>query len=1196
MGELKETMREKINQAAKGIFEYNMSSLQLSVREIHIDVNAGETAEETFTISNELARFMRGAVSSDCHFIEFTEELFQGVTSEIRFLFHGETLLPGDSVRGNIVVLSDCGTRQLPFTVSVNVPSCEASGGKIRDLFHFTNLAKEQSDEAATLFRNKHFEEVFLYRDNVNIALYRGLSRGSSKGMAMEEFLIAIHKKLPIQLSVNKTSFQYDKCDRSFTDKFIISKDNWGFGEYHIRSDNDFVVPEHKIIWTDDFVGNSYSMSFLVDTEKMLPGRNYARITVASVRQKLEVTIVADKSSADHALVRAKWAEQKNLYQLIHLYLEFCMGHIEYEEYIQKVGDIVYTMEKNGMSLVTQLFRIHLGIMEHRESTVRGGLAFLETQAEKLRNTDGVLYCAFLYLRGLWENDDAVITKCVREIEEYRKRNPENWRYLWFLLYVSPAYRTDRRKYEDIIRQLEYPCHSPVMFQEICSILNDMPEFLTELTPGLCEAIHWGSKQRYVSREVAMRYCYLAGRLRNYNGVVQQDLCCFYEQYEEEDILVAICKLLMKGQMTGKETFRWYKLGVEHNLKLTDLYEYYMYSIDESQEIHLEDSTLLYFLYDNHLTMAKKAMLYAYVVRNKDEKSATYEAYRPVMEEFTLRQLEAGRISSNLAVLYEEFLQEECLNEQLARELPAVMFCYEVICENPDITGVYVTHRELKGEEFVPFQNGKAIIRLYTENYRIFLTDKLDNRYALSIDYTVNKLLHLEHLAMKCLEMNGDDYRLLLHLYDRVERLNQTGKEIVDIKRRVLEIPNLSSYHYKKSFCSLVRYYYDNFEGELLDATLEQLNWSMVNPADRVQFIEYCAVRRFFDKAMEGIAQFGFDKIDGKRLLKISSDTFEKKMQEEDTELVRLAWHIFSTGNFDENMMRYLCRYYSGGMHEMVQIWKYAKGFSIETEDFAERILAQVVFTEEIAPDAFEVFYDYYTLCKDKRLVWAFMKFIAYKYLVHGWVLPNKVFPYFYKEVQVQDNVFCLIAVLKFLSQSKELTEEETKFVDYHVNKLYDKKMVFPFFRDFYGKISLPVHILDEYYVEYTANPEYEVRIHYLISSGYEKGEYVTETMRDIFCGIRVREFVLFQDEILQYYISEVRPEGEVITKSASVSFDETMDNERTSSRYHLLNLMMIAQEMNEEGTLIDLMKEYVEINESVGMLFEPLMESDDGL
>ena len=1187
--EMRKTMREKVNQAAKGIFEYSASPLLLSETQLSIDVNAGEAVEGTFRVSNEHSRMMRGEVTSDCQFLEFPESVFHGADNKIEYVFHGESLLPGDTVKGSISVITDCGTRKIPFSAVAGVPSCEVSSGRIRDLFHFTNLAKEHSDEAATLFRNPHFEEVFLYRDNTNIALYQGLSKGASKGMAMEEFLIAIHKKLPIQLSVNQNSFQYENCERSFTDKFIITKNNWGFGEYHIASDSAFVVPEHKIIWTDDFMGDTYSMPFLIDTEKMLPGRNYARITVSTVRQKIEITITANKAGADHEAVCAKIAQQKQLFQLMNYHLEFCMDRMSHEEYLKNVGDIVYTMEQSGMELVTQLFRIHLGIMEHREQTVRSGLSFLETQEKKLKDTDVVMYAAYQYLKGLWADDDTVVEQCVQNIEACYQKDSKNWRLLWFLLYLSPVYQSERRKYEEIVNQLKDSCHSPIMYLEVCSILNDLPECLTELTDGICEAIHWGIKQKYLSREVAMRYCYLAGKRKGYSDVIRRDLCSLYEQFPEEEILISICKLFMKGQLTDHNAFYWYNLGVEHNLKLTDLYEYYMYSIDESQEMTLKDSTLLYFLYDNHLTIAKKAMLYAYVVKNKKSIEDTYKAYRPIMEEFTMRQLAAGRISSNLAVLYEEFVQEENIDEQMAMQLPGVMFCHEIICDNADIVGVYVTHRELTGEEFVPFQNGRAIVRIFTENYQVFLADKLDNRYALSIDYTANKLLHMDYLASKCFEWNKEDTRLLLYLYDKAERMNQQGKEVMDIRRRVLDIPNLSDYHYKKAFCSLVRYYYDNFEGELLDATLEKLNWDFVNPTDRVQFIEYCAIRRFFDKAMEGIERFGYDRIDGKRLLTVSSETFAKEIDCGKSFLVKLAWYIFGTGNFDENMMRYLCRYYVGSIHEMVQIWKYAKGFSVDMADFSERILGQIVFTEEMAPDAYEVFYDYYQTGKDKRLLWAFMKFVAYRYLVHNWIIPNKMFAYFYKEVQIQDNIFCLIASLKYLSQKTELTEEEIKFVDYNINKLYEKKMVFPFFRDFYGKVSLPIHILDEYYVEYITDPNVEVKIHYLISSGYEKGEYITETMRDIFCGIRVKEFVLFQDEILQYYISEMRPEGEVITKSVSVSFDETMDNERTSSRYHMLNLMMIAQEMKEEGTLIDLMKEYVQTQESVNLLFEPL-------
>lgn len=1181
-------MRDKINQAAKGTFEYSTSGVLLSLEELLIEVNAGEEISGSFTVTNENARYMRGEVVSDCHFMEFPEEFFQGVTCDISYLFHGRDLRPGMNIRGTITLITDCGTKVLPFSVFVGVPSCEVSSGKIKDLFHFTNLAKEKPEEASALFRNEHFEEVFLYRDNKNIALYRGLSKGTSKGLALEEFLIAIHKKLPIHLSVNRTSFQYNHCDHNFTDQFVITKNNWGFGEYHIESDSEFIVPEHKIIWTDDFVGNTYSMSFLVDTDQMAPGKNYARITISDARQTLEITIMAAKERENHDQILDRRKEHRHLYRLVHLYLEFCMDHISSEEYLNEVGNIVYTMEASGISVFTQLFKIHLGIMQHKEAAVKNGLLFLEEREESLRK-DTMLYCAYQYLKGLWADEDEVIHTCVKEIEECYKKEPENWMLLWFLLYLSPGYQVEKKKYDALLEQFDRECHSPVLFIELCSILNENPDYLVELTPGICEAVHWGCKQKYIEKELAMRFCYLAGRRKQYSKYVVRDLCSFYEEYGEEEILSSICKLLMTGQVTGEKAFHWYHLGVEHNLKLTDLYEYYMYSIDESQEMELRDTTLLYFMYDNHLTVAKKAMLYAYVVKNKQNMKDTYDSYRQMMLDFSLRQLSAGKITENLAVLYEEFLAEEYLNETIASQLPEVMFSHEILCENPDIIGVYVTHRELKGEEFVPFIKGRAVVQIFTETDEIFLADKLDNRYAASIAYTDNKLLHLDHLAEKCFEYHCENPHLLLYLCDRAERMNQNGENTVEIKKKVLEIPNLSRYHYRKIFSSLVRFYYDNFEGELLDAILSHLDWEMVSPSERQQFIEYCAVRRFFDKAMEGIGKYGYEKIDGKRLLKVSTDTFAAYIEEENCQLVKLAWYIFETGNFDENVMRYLCRYYSGRINEMIRIWRYADGFAFKTDNFAERILGQVIFTEEMTPDVYDVFYQYYEEGQDKRLIIAFLKFVSYKYLVHAWILPNKMFDYFYKEVQVQDNLFCLIALLKFLSQRISLTEEEMKFADYHLNRLYEKKIIFPFFRDYYGKLSLPIHILDEYYVEYIANPDYEVKIHYLISSGYEKGEYKTEMMRDVFHGIHVKEFVLFQDEILQYYISEIRPEGEVITKSVSVNFDETMDKERTSSRYHMLNLMMIAQEMNEETTLIEMMKEYVEQQESVRILFQPI-------
>lgn len=135
---------------------------------------------------------------------------------------------------------------------------------------------------------------------------------------------------------------------------------------------------------------------------------------------------------------------------------------------------------------------------------------------------------------------------------------------------------------------------------------------------------------------------------------------------------------------------------------------------------------------------------------------------------------------------------------------------------------------------------------------------------------------------------------------------------------------------------------------------------------------------------------------------------------------------------------------------------------------------------------------------------------------------------------------------------------------------------------------------MNQHYVEYIARPECEVKIHYLISQGQDElkadEKFTTETMKNVFEGIRVKEFVLFQDELLQYYISETSGDEQKITYSASFRFDNTLDNAREGRRYHALNTIMIAKQMNDDKTLIDIMEEYAKERENIKQLFKPIL------
>lgn len=1186
-------MKEKIDEIAKGIFKSTPAVLVLSPSQIKLETGSGESCEGSFTVSNSKSRTMKGFVFTNCHYVNLEQDFFQGETATIKFHFDGKNFMPGEVITGTILVITDCGSASVQLYVTVNLPSCATSNGKIRDLSHFTSLAKEHSKEAVELFKNQQFENVFLYRDNINIILYKGLLTGTTKELAMEEFLIAIHKKLPVQLIVNQTKFEYNNCHVRFMDKIIITKNNWGFGEFHINSDAEFVKPEHKIIWTDSFIGNKYELSFLIDPGKMVAGNNYARIKITSVRQTIDIEVIAIKPGIKHEVVMQSLNFQNKFYELTKLYLDFSMNRMEKDDYISAVEKIILSITGKNMAMEAELLKVHLAIIDNRENVVKTGLLRLEQMSERIYQKDIKLYCTFLYLKGLWASNSNERDECIRKIKECYESKDHSWQILWFLFYLDNVLETDRVKFNKIIEHLKTGCHSPVMYLEVCNIFNDTPERLYELNDEIIACLHWGCKNDYLEKELVMRYAYLAGRMKNYSTLILSDLHLLYEKYNDDSILSAICSTYMKGQVTSAEAFKWYALGIDKKLKLTDLYEYYMYSLDETQDIHLKQSVLLYFLYDNHLTSVKKAMLYAYIIRNKKQIPDAYNAYIDNIEEFCFEQLDQSHINENLAVIYEECINETTITDNVAYKLPKVMFSYEVICNNPNIIGIYVKHRELKDEEFVPFVHGKAIIHIFTEQSCVFLADELDNRYTMSIDYTTNKLLNLEHLAMKCFEYNKTDMKLLLYLYDRAEYLRQTREPSLEMQRAVINIKGLSHSQYKKVFTSLLKYYFDSFEGELLDEALISMDWDDIKSSDRVQLIEYCTVRHCYDKAMEGILRFGYEKIPDNRLLQISSSAFEKNADSEDIDFLKLAWHIFNSGNFDENIIKYLCKFFWGTIYEEIKIWKAARGFEITCSDFEERIISQMVFTEEILPESYDIFYNYYKYGNNKRLIKAFLKLTSYNYLIKGWLLPNEMFKYFYNDVHTQENIHCLIAVLKYLSQKDSLTDEEKVFADYNVNLLYEKNIVFSFFKDFFGKFTLPIHIMNQYYVEYIARPECEVRIHYLISQGQEDSKidekFTTETMKNVFEGIRVKEFVLFQDELLQYYISEISEEGEKITRSVSFRFDDSMDNVGEGHRYHALNTMMIAKQMNDDATLIDMMEEYAKERENIKQLFKPL-------
>ena len=97
------------------------------------------------------------------------------------------------------------GEYEIPFHAVVLHKVLESSEGELMNLFQFTNLARNNWEEAVKLFYSPDFIRVFNGQDKKYRNLYKGFSQIPGNMQNVEEFLVSIHKKQPVEYMLPRT-------------------------------------------------------------------------------------------------------------------------------------------------------------------------------------------------------------------------------------------------------------------------------------------------------------------------------------------------------------------------------------------------------------------------------------------------------------------------------------------------------------------------------------------------------------------------------------------------------------------------------------------------------------------------------------------------------------------------------------------------------------------------------------------------------------------------------------------------------------------------------------------------------------------------------------------------------------------------------------------------------------------------------
>ncbi|MDD3173255.1 MAG: DUF5717 family protein [Herbinix sp.] len=1180
-------MKEKIERFSNVDFEYELPFICLSEEEIIITVEAGSIQEGSFTISNSAGRVMKGFVHSSNRQMLLQNATFHDVTNIISYQFNAAALGAGDEIHGEFCIVSDCGELSLPFTIQTEASYCMSSLGKIKDLFQFTNLARMDWSDAKRVFRSGEFERIFLANEVRYKMIYRNLMKSISTSQALEEFLITIRKKSTIRLEIDKTQVEYTVANEVIMDKLTLTKNHWGYAEIRVSTDVPFIQLEQKFLWADRFIGNTHQVSYLIDPDYLGHGNNFGHIYIKTTHQTITVNILSKYKKAEHK-ASGKRLKQKVEFGLIDVYLGFRLNRTNLTNYLEETEALIDKLPGPEVGYVKDLLKTHLAIVSGKNQLAEELLSDFSKEEAILKKKSVLEYCAYLYLEALYRKDDTTIMNTADTIRKFYSNGNSDWRILWFLLYTDKHFEKNKgKKLAEIKEQFTMGCRSPILYYEAVCIINEEPYLLRELSEFEVQFLNYGIKNWILSKEAAKQYTYLASKKKNFDKIIFNGLVRLYDEYGNSEILSAICCMLIKGMKKSEKYFEWYRLGVEAQLRITELYEYYMYTVSNAMQDKIAQPVLLYFIYNSNLNDNKKAFLYASVIKNKSINEPIYRSYHKKMEVFASKMLEGHYISRDLAVLYVEFLNKAALGAEEAKHLPIILYRHEIVCNNPYIVNVIVIHKELGTEESFPLINGKAQVDIYTSNAEIFFVDSFGNRYVESVEYTVKPLMNAEEFENACMEHSLNPM-LLLHLYDRYQSYRIMNEEAIELRKRVLMIDGLSKEHVTYCQQALIDHYYENYNDELLEHYLNQIDISMIKPNERTKYIEYMLIRSFYNKTLEALKIFGFEGISVNRLVKLCSGLMKTVQADKKQDfLVSLCYYVFSQGKYDEAVLRYLINYYDGSTREMFELWQAARIFELECHSLEERLLTQMLFAQSYIDDSFHIFSTYYREVTNRLLVRAFLTYYAYQYLVHDQVIEKELFKIMKRELFYEENDVCLLAWLKNSADGRTLLESEIIFAEYNIQRLVRRGIVLPFFLQYKNILTLPDQILDKVFLCYHADPKKRIFIHYRLGKSEEQ-EFITEQMPDIFLGIHTKEFVIFYHEELQYYITEESDEDANITESFSIHYDcETLEEDE--SNYSHINLMLISLKMKDDTTLLNLMEDYAKKEYMISTCFKQI-------
>ncbi|MDC7286708.1 DUF5717 family protein [Blautia schinkii] len=1173
-------MKKKIEQLLNGKFEYDQPPLLFSQEKISLTLKAGEIRKGELYVGTDDNEKIRGYVTSSSRRVVPGIDKFSGTTVCLPYGIDCTGLGPGESVKGWLCFTTNIGEYKLPFDIQVEKEQIRSSVGEVKDMDTFRDIAKKDFREAYHIFTDKSFSMILRDKGHKEHALYAGMSQQPVTYQHLEEFFIGAGEKEKITVSLKTPGAKFYEVRESIQESFAVQRSGWGHLRLDIETRGSFLEVGKRVVTEEDFIGSSYQVDFVIHKDKLGSGNQFGQILVKSPYQELVYQITASKSSK--VQVNMNIGEKQHKLTLVRDYLDYCCNKMDFKTWAGSSHFELNQLWESGCDYPE--YQMYEAYLLHLEENDEAASEILRKYQDKSFSKDDLEFAGvYLYLctlTGLYKDK----AQALRRIQNFYMQKEDSFQLFWILLKTDPAVTSSPSKAVFMMEeQFERGCRSPLLYLEAWKYICKDMSLLHRLSSFWAQVFLFAGKEGLLTEELSMRFAYLSGYEKSFNQSLYRAMTMGYEVFPSEDTLEAICKYIMKGNPRRNEYFRWFSLAVEHGLRLTRLFEYYVETLDTTYQRELPKPLLMYFTYNSTtLGDAKKAYIYASVISNRAQEPQTYESYKESMQTFAAQKLAEGRMNESYAAIYQEFLSNPATTEE-AEAVARRMFTCRLYCDDKKIRHIIVRHDQMEREEIYPCVQGVAYPRIYTEDAVILFQDEKQRRYAATVDFNVKKLMDEREMVPAVLKAGTAEPGVLLHYCESVS----LDRDNLEIFQKLVKSDAFTENYKSQVRKKILDYYASHVHGEDLDDYLKKMDFREYAMVDRETLLETLITRGLFTQALGIIEEFGFEGLEMGSLLKLTSRMIIRCEMAEDEELLALASEVYRSGKYDEVILQYLMKYRFGPVDEIFSIWKSARGFEMDTYDLEERLLGLLMFTSDFRKEGENVLDAYVKQSGKERIIGAYLTQVAYGVFVREFPMSAFVREClehaFTRKWPV--NLVCRLALLKALSKEKdskgvyldmkkELLEECTK-----------QGMAFAFFRKLPPELLSPYQLDDKTYVEFHASPKARVTLYYSLDTGLGlEAEYKSEPLRNIYEGIFTKTFTLFYGETLHYYF-QVDENGKSRKIAERVITMNKVEGAPVS-KYQLINQILSARRLEKDQEVIAKMKQYLRQEQYVKEMF----------